>query len=115
TFTLGGGTFASLAGDGSVTGDAATDTVQYLDDSSTSHDSATLTGTALLTNGRTLSYASVEKVVINMGSGGSSVSLNSVPVPVTVNGGAGNDATDIGNGSLQNNFLANVVLDGGAA
>ena len=50
-----------------------------------------------------------------MGSGGSTVSLNSVPVPVTVNGGTGDDVTNIGNGSLQNNFLANVVLDGGAA
>src|SRR5205085_449494 len=114
TINIGGGRFANLATDLSVNGGAGTDVVRYLDDSSTSLDSATLTAAALLTGGRALSYAAVEQLAINTGPGGSILSLNAIVVPTTVNGGTGDDTINVGGGSLKNNLATNCVVNGGA-
>jgi hypothetical protein len=113
-FDIGGGNFTNLAGDVTVAGDAGNDTVQYLDTNAASHDSATLTSTALLVNGRTLGYSTVDHLGITVGSGGSTIGLNTVGLLTTVTGGTGDDVVNIGNGSLNSNFLANTQFDGGA-
>ena len=67
----------------------------------------------VFTDGRTFSYAGVESLNLNSGSGGGTVNVNTVSVFTVLVGGSGVDTYNVGTGNLDTTLLADININGG--
>lgn len=111
-FTLGDGDISSnLFSPVTLNGGAGTNTLTINNSIDATPATQTLT-TTTFSDVQTHAYGGMASLTLNEGAGGTDLAVNSVNIPATINGGAGDDDVNIGGGNLNNNLLANVTVNG---
>ena len=93
----------TIRGPVAIDGGAGTDSLTIANVSDSLPSTQTLTATTFVdVNSHT--YTAVEQLIINEGPGGTNLAVNSVSVPTTINGGAGDDSFTVGGGDIDANI-----------
>jgi hypothetical protein len=115
--TAGANTLDSLLGGVTVQG-TPTDALRLNDQSTATAQTFTVTATGVTRSGDVaVTYANLQSVTINGGSGGNTVNVQATPagVPVTITGGAGNDTYTVGSAAQTlDSIRGPLTIDGGA-
>jgi hypothetical protein len=117
---FGAGDLNPLVGAITLDGGAGLDEVLLDDSAHAAAESFLVTTTAISRAGfGPLAYSGAESIALNAGTGADSINLRSATIPVTLNGGGGNDAITLGPASAfppsnLGAIDANVSVDGGA-
>ena len=113
TVSIGAGSWTDLHHNVTVSGDAGNDFVAFSNLTDSTFTAATLTSSTYSAFGLTHSYSSFENAIVGLSGGGSVLAIESLNVPTTVTGGAGNDDIRIGNGNLDANITGSMQINAG--
>ncbi len=113
TLTLGGGDIsANLASAVTLNGGGGSNELR-LNNSADPNLAFQVLTTTTFTDGLMHTFGGMTRIAVDLGPGGSNLAIHSVLLPTTVNGGSGDDAISIGNGSLASGLGTNVTVNGG--